>query len=184
LAFSPHDKYLVSLGGEDDNSLIMWDVDKGSALCGSTASKDSSGLTTCLAYFNTTDDKFITAGHQVMRIWEFDAVQKKLRAFDCQLGQIKRIVKCITVDNQDEFMYCGTTSGDLLQVSLKSRLFKFSGPPKPKDNFSLGVLSIAISPKLDHLVVGCGDGTVATMKASNLSIIKYVFSSFRSVYLN
>lgn len=38
----------------------------------------------------------------------------------------------------------------------------------------MGIMSIAISPKYDHLAVGCGDGTVATMKASNLSIIKLV----------
>jgi hypothetical protein len=29
-------------------------------------------------------------------------------------------------------MYCGTTTGDLLQVNLKTKLFKNSGPPKEK----------------------------------------------------
>lgn len=138
LAFSPHDKYLVSLGGEDDNSIIFWDLATGAALCGANASKDSSGLTTSLAYFNHSDEKFVTAGHEVMRVWEFDPVQKKLKAFDCQTGQLKRIIKCITVDADDQNMYCGTTSGDLLQVSLANRFFKFSGPPKAKVSDDFG----------------------------------------------
>lgn len=63
-----------------------------------------------------------------MRVWELNIAQRKIRASDVQTGQIKRIIKCITIDQDDEFMYCGTTTGDLLQVSLKTKLFKNSGP--------------------------------------------------------
>ena len=132
LAFSPNDKYLVSLGAEDDNSVIVWDLEKGVAICGSQASKDSSGVTLSLAYLNKDDNVFVTGGNSTLRVWELNSVQRKVRAVDCQTGQIKRIVKCITVDNDDEYMYCGTTTGDLLQVSLRTKLFKHAGPPKEK----------------------------------------------------
>ncbi|KAI8850812.1 quinon protein alcohol dehydrogenase-like superfamily [Chytridium lagenaria] len=140
LAFSPNDKYLASLGAEDDNSVIVWDLEKGAAICGSPASKDSSGVTLSLAYLNKDDN--------------LNAVQRKVRATDCQTGQIKRIVKCITVDSDDEFMYCGTTTGDLLQVNLRTKLFKHSGPPKEKDLFSMGILSVALSPSNDMVIAG------------------------------
>jgi WD40 repeat protein len=132
LAFSAHDKYLVSLGGPDDNSVVVWDLAKGAAICGTTASKDSSGLTTCLATFNQDDEHFATGGQQVMRVWKIDAERKKCTAGDCQLGQVKRILKSITVDDADQFMYCGTTTGDLLEVDLSHLIFKHLGPPKAK----------------------------------------------------
>lgn len=130
LDFSPSEKYLISLGGPDDNNVVCWDLSKGVAICGTVASKDSSGLTTCVGYFSKDDYKFVTGGHQVLRVWQMDPISKKLQATDCQMGQIKRVIKSVKVDQDDEFVYCGTTTGDLLQVSVKSHLFKQYGPPK------------------------------------------------------
>ncbi|KAI9207349.1 quinon protein alcohol dehydrogenase-like superfamily [Polychytrium aggregatum] len=174
LAFSPNDKYLASLGGEDDNSVIVWDLAKGAAICGSPAGKDSAGVTLSLAYLNNDDNIFVTGGHSTLRVWELNLTQRKVRATDCQTGQIKRIVKCITVDSDDEFMYCGTTTGDLLQVNLRTKLFKVSGPPKEKDLFSMGVLSAALYKDDNMIVVGCGDGTIAALKLPKLNILRTV----------
>lgn len=41
-----------------------------------------------------------------------------------------------------------------------------------KENFSMGILSLVFSPKRDQIIVGCGDGTVAALKVSDLSIVK------------
>lgn len=105
---------------------------KGEAICGSPASKHSSGDTLALTYSNHDDKVFVTGGHANIRVWQLDEEQRKIIATDCQTGQIKRVVKCIIIDANDEFVYCGTTTGDLLQISLKSKLFKQSGPPKDK----------------------------------------------------
>jgi cilia- and flagella-associated protein 52 len=134
LAFSPSSKYLASLGGQDDNSVIVWDLEKFAAICGSPASSDSSGETLSLAYLNKNDNQFVTGGVGTLRVWELNLLQRKIRATDVQTGQIKRIVKCIAVDQDDECMYCGTTTGDLLQVNIKTKLFKHAGP-KEKVNF-------------------------------------------------
>lgn len=34
LSFSHNEKYLASLGGQDDNTLVIWDIATGKALCG------------------------------------------------------------------------------------------------------------------------------------------------------
>lgn len=102
------------------------------AICGSPASSDSSGVTLSLAYLNNNNLQFVTGGNSTLRVWELNPEKRKIRANDCQTGQIKRIVKCIAVDENDEYMYCGTTTGDLLKVSLTSKLFKNYGPPKEK----------------------------------------------------
>ena len=128
VAFSPSGKFLASLGGPDDNSIIVWDLQTHQPICGSLASSDSSGETVCLAYFCKDDFKFTTGGFGTLRTWSLDVAQRKIRPTSVQSGQIKRIVKCIVVDKNDEYMYCGTTTGDLMQVSLQTNLFKNSGP--------------------------------------------------------
>lgn len=174
LAFSPNEKYLASLGGQDDNSVIVWDLIEGNAICGSPASKDSSGQSLALSYLNNDDNVFVTGGHSILRVWELNKEQRKVRATDCQTGQIKRVIKCITIDSNDENMYCGTTTGDLLQVNVKTHLFKHSGPPKECDFFSLGILAVQMHPSENAVVVGCGDGSIVTLSIPKLSIIKFI----------
>lgn len=41
-----------------------------------------------------------------------------------------------------------------------------------KDLFSLGIISAALSPKNDTVIVGCGDGTIASLKLPKMSIVK------------
>ncbi|KAJ3019711.1 Cilia- and flagella-associated protein 52 [Thoreauomyces humboldtii] len=172
LAFSPQSLYLASLGGEDDNSIIVWDLEKGAAICGSPASKDSSGATLCLAYLNHDDHQFVTGGDGTLRVWELNVAQRKVRPTDVVTGQIKRVVKCVVVDDKDEYMYCGTTTGDLLECKVANKLFKLSGPPKEKERFGMGIVSLALAPKHSSVIVGCGDGTIAALKLPRLNIVK------------
>ena len=53
---------------------------------------------------------------KTLRIWEVDTHNRKIRPQECDLGQLKRDVRCILIDDNDEFLYAGTTSGDILQV--------------------------------------------------------------------
>lgn len=40
VSFSCNDKWLASIGGEDDNSLVVWNLETGKAVCGSPAAND------------------------------------------------------------------------------------------------------------------------------------------------
>lgn len=44
MAFSPSEKYMVSLGGPQDNTVCLWDLKTGKPLAQAAASKDSSGM--------------------------------------------------------------------------------------------------------------------------------------------
>jgi hypothetical protein len=44
------------------------------------------------------------------------SVNNKLVAQEAQLGQLQRQCRTLTVDADDRFVYCGTTTGDVLQV--------------------------------------------------------------------
>lgn len=169
LAFSPNDKYLVSLGGEDDGSVVVWDLESREAVCGAPAAVVSAGVTFCVAFANISDSVFVTGGMKTLRVWEIDAANRIIRPTDCNLGQLKRVVKCIQVSADDRVMYCGTTSGDLLQVNMKTKLLCHYGPPK--DKFSLGVISLALVTSGD-ILVGAGDGTVAILRGDNYKKVK------------
>lgn len=157
LAFSPGERYLATLGGRDDNKLVIWDVETGEAICGSPASGETA-LT--VKFYNSRDDMLVTGGSYNLRVWQFDLANRKIRPTDCHLGQLKRVVRSISIDEADDYMYCGTETGDVLQVSLgATKLFKNSGPKKP---FSLGASQV-IQTKSGNLVVGAGDGTVALL---------------------
>lgn len=59
VSFSANSKILASLGGQDDNALVLWDVASGEAICGSPAGQDSS---LCLRWLHGRSDRIVT-GH-------------------------------------------------------------------------------------------------------------------------
>lgn len=159
LSFSPDEKFLCTLGGVDDNKLVVWDVETGEAICGETASTETA-LT--LKWFNNRSDFFVTGGTYNLRVWHFNAQKKKMTASDVELGNLRRIFQTILVDDDDQRMFVGTNTGDIIKVSLKTPgyyLFKTSGPKKP---FQRGV-NCLIKQTNGHLAVGAGDGTVAVL---------------------
>jgi len=46
-------------------SVVVWNLAKKEAVCGSPAQAPSSGLTHAIAYSNTSDDVFVTGGKSV-----------------------------------------------------------------------------------------------------------------------
>ena len=162
LSFSCDEKYLASLGGADDNSLVIWDVEADEPICGSPTHSDH---TLTVKFFNTTPFKLITGGKNNLNVWDFDLRNLKIRESGVQLGQYQRIIQCISMDDFDEFAYCGTSSGDLLQCSLPQKLFKNSGPAKHM--VSQGIRTCALTPTGD-IMIGGGDGSLSLLKKPEL----------------
>lgn len=77
------------------------------------------------------------------------------------MGQLKRIIKCMEVTDDDQFMYCGTTTGDILAINIKSNNLKSLS--SEKERCSLGVTALSLLSTGD-LLVGGGDGCVAVFK--------------------
>lgn len=163
LDFSWNEAFLASLGGQDDNSLVIWDVQSGNPICGTPAATDTAQ---CVKFFNRTEWSLVSAGNYHARVWQFDLPNKKIRPTNVNMGQVKRVATNILIDKDDQFMYCGTQSGDLLEVSLDRALYKRSCPKKC---FSMGITCSAMLPCGDVLV-GTGDGTVARLEAQTFRI--------------
>jgi WD40 repeat protein len=63
-------------------------------------------------------------------------------------------------------VYCGTQTGDLLEVTLQRALFQRSAPKSPLPQ---GITCTAILPDGD-ILIGTGEGTIARIGTSNLKI--------------
>ncbi|GLC39328.1 Cilia- and flagella-associated protein 52 [Pleodorina starrii] len=160
LDFSCDERYLASLGGQDDNALVLWDVQTGNAICGSPT---ATNFTTCVKFFNNSNDRLVTAGNFNLNVWTYDSVNNKLRPQDASLGTLKRVFKTICIDVNDQYVHCGTTTGDVLQIALERVLFKNTGPAK--GNVQLGVTASCEAPTGD-LMVGGGDGSLQVLRTA------------------
>nr|XP_046266536.1 cilia- and flagella-associated protein 52 [Scatophagus argus] len=171
LAFSPNDKYLVSLGGQDDGSIVVWNIETKQAICGSPASAHSAGHCLTVQYSNTNNNIFVSAGSGTLRVWELDLLNRKIKPTECQTGKLKRIVKCIEISEDDQLIFCGTTSGDIMKVNLKTGLLSDYGPVKTKYNLGVNVLRML---KSGNLLVGSGSGTFTLCSRTNFKSLKEV----------
>ena len=74
----------------------------------------------------------VTVHNNSIKIWTYDQNAKRLKYVNCSMGNIQRYINCIEIDDIDEFAYCGTRSGDLLEVSLSKGIYSRGGPVDKK----------------------------------------------------
>lgn len=180
LSFSNDGEYLASMGSRDDNSVVVWIVKDGVALCGSPAGPDS-GLV--VKWLNGRNDRFVTAGNFHMRVWQIDFHLPKLHAIDAKLGSVQRIITSLDIEPEDHFAYCGTSSGDMIKVKIdRDELRSFNDPDTlipsmcgvTKDRFSKGVRTIKCVENMEtgryNMIVGAGDGTIVYVNPSLVTV--------------
>ncbi|PNF16695.1 Cilia- and flagella-associated protein 52 [Cryptotermes secundus] len=118
VTFTCDSKHLISLGGRDDSNIIVWNVEKGEAVCGAVANCGTSGSAVLLCRTNLRGHCFITGGEGTLRLWKVIPDRRQLETVDVKFGLIKRHIICIVIDEMDMFAYCGTTTGDVVKVKL------------------------------------------------------------------
>ncbi|KAG7401547.1 Cilia- and flagella-associated protein 52 [Phytophthora boehmeriae] len=123
LAFSARDSFLFTVGGQDDNALVCWNMTNGEPICGTPSGDDSTLVVTS---FNreVNDELLVTGGNYNITVWRVDLKGRKFHALRANVGNLKRIVTCIGVSPDDKVAYCGTKTGDLLEVILDCDLTK------------------------------------------------------------
>ena len=164
LSFSCDESYLASLGGQDDNMLIIWEVSTGKGFCSTSIGHDP-GFD--VKFLNNSNNKLVTVQHLLVKIWEANYVAKKVNFTLVNLGNLKRTILNVVIDPTDSFAYCGTRTGDLLEINLERASFTRSGPARKL--FSQGVQCIALMQNGD-LLVGAGDGTISKLGSQSLQV--------------
>jgi len=139
VAFSCCSNYLISLGGMDDCSVIVYDIGKKEVLCGSSSVKSTAGYTTVLRPVHARGECFVVAGDNMLRLWTLNKEQRNIQGLDASFAKIKRKILCAEIDRADEYAYCGTSTGDVAKIKL---------------NFSSGAAGVT-TPSNSPALVGC-----------------------------
>ena len=114
LSFSYNEKYLASAGGVDDkNMLIIWDLATGKAVYGNTL---GTAEVSQVRFFNRNEEKLIATTANSIQILTIDTKNKKIASVECNMGNIKRNFTCLMIDPSDSYAYCGTKTGDIIEV--------------------------------------------------------------------
>ncbi|XP_067121874.1 cilia- and flagella-associated protein 52 isoform X2 [Centruroides vittatus] len=146
VSFSPNDRYLFSLGGEDDGNIVCYNIEDRRLLCGLPATTGKEGRANIL------------------------------KCESVRMGYIKREIICLEIDANDEYLYCGTFTGDIIKIRLniKGDYEEISMCPimvyqmerkinkKIKGDskyYQMGIHSI-VWLKTNELLIGTGDGTL------------------------
>ena len=180
LSFSNDGRYLASLGSQDDNTVLIWNMETGVPVCGAPAGSDS-GL--CVKWLNNRNDRFVTAGNFHLRVWQIDFNLPKLHAVNAKLGSVQRIIMSLAIEPDDHFAFAGTSTGDVIKVKIdRDELRSFNDPDTlipsmcgcTKDRFSKGVrvVSCVENPETGryNLIIGAGDGTVVYVNPSLITV--------------
>jgi WD40 repeat protein len=159
LAFSCDSKLLYSLGGQDDGSVVVWDMEQKKSICASPCAPQTAGCIRVLAASHHDPFSFITAGDKSIRVWNADLKNRKLVPEDCNLGVLKRDVLSVSIDPQDKYLYCGTTTGDVLKINFETKLLVNTGPTKNLISLGIGV----VKELGGKLLIGSGNGDIAVL---------------------
>lgn len=159
---------MVSLGGKiDGNQIVLWSLEEGKSECIQAASTSSQEICQDVKFYNNTPNKFITAHNNAVKFWTFNEKQSKFLVTDCQLGHIKRFINCVSIDKTDTFAYCGTRTGDILEIFVDKAIFKRVGPI---NRIFTGGIQAVISSFNKDIYIGAGDGSIAKINKKTMQI--------------
>lgn len=167
LAFSPSEGFLASLGGEDDGKVAFWNLETGKALCTAPTGDGRGGFAEAIAFCNNTDNVFMTGGDNTLSRWNFNPETQKMARTPVVVRGLKRVIKCMVITPDDQTLYCGTTTGDVVAIVVDNAVLRAVGPKRVQ--FELGVISIAIDGNGD-LLVGDGSGQIALVKPTSWNV--------------
>lgn len=139
LDFSHDGNFLASAGGQDDNTVIVWDLRSQSSnhdeethtsfttgakpslrnssriVCGDRITEKG---TLCLRWLHGRNDRFVTGGYYSLRVWQVDAPALKMHYMETATGSLRRVYTTLSIAPNDEICYCGTHTGDLVRVRI------------------------------------------------------------------
>lgn len=145
---------------------MVWDVQSGTALSSVVAHSE---VVNAISFFSVSDNLLVTAGRNHVRTWTFDASSRKLKFEPVAMGSLKRDFTTVCVSPDDAVCYCGTRSGDFVEVTLRESIYKRTGPAKG-GAFAGGVSSASLIPGGD-ILIGTGEGVLVKVSLLSLRVI-------------
>jgi len=165
VAFSSCSTYLSTLGGQDDNSLVVWGTDDGKAICGTSAHTDSAKA---MCWYNTCSDRLVTCGNNHVIVWKFEKKSRKLIKHKAQMNKIVRTMTCVTMPQDDRCVLAGNTTGEVMRFNnTETEVFEPRFLDMAAARFKCGVTCLTTIQNSDgsfDCLVGSGDGRVTRIR--------------------
>jgi WD40 repeat protein len=166
LCFSFDDKYLASVGGlEDKSRVIIWCTETGKALYGLPLKGDKEVKQ--IQFFHNDNTRLGLVSHSTIELLKIQRNVRKIESVKCSISNLKRNFLSMAIDQNDEYLYAGTRTGDILEIQIENGIFKRVAPVK--NLFGNGVRLIRVMPNGD-LLVASGSGTIARIDIQRLNI--------------
>lgn len=177
VSFSHDEKLLLSIGVVQDNRLFVWDMATGLLNAQAQAVQNAAQQdTTCAAWGgffkdikrrDTGNYMFATGGGRMLRLWALDPVTGSWPVMGEPLtahGHI-RDYTCLRFSDDRNWLYAGSTSGDMTSFQIKSRSLAMC-----KQCTQGGVESMLLlpaEPGSTTVLVGGGDGSITKLIAKD-----------------
>lgn len=97
-----------------------------------------------------------------VRFWDFHYDRRRLYPEDFKTGGLKRIFTTVAISDDNNYVYAGTSTGDVVQFCTDGLRFVQTSSHR----FAQGVTSLV--PVQDYLFVGTGDGAVVKLGINDL----------------
>ena len=112
VALSEDDNLLVSLGGEDDQNIVVWSLIERKPVSSHRLGNGKSGPGRVISFISP--DTFLTGGQDLLQCWKLTV--GKLSCTNISLGKLKRELISVERDPCRDCVYFGTRSGDIVKV--------------------------------------------------------------------
>lgn len=103
-------------------------MDEGRSETTMPASTKAKEICNDVKFLNRDPSRFVSVHDEAIKVWQFDPRGKKCFSTDCAMGHVKRYFNCVTVDPTDSYAYCGTRTGDVIEMLIDKAAFKRIGP--------------------------------------------------------
>nr|XP_015803625.2 mitogen-activated protein kinase-binding protein 1-like isoform X1 [Nothobranchius furzeri] len=168
VAFSPNNKFIVSVGNQYDMMVNVWAWKKDVVVAANKVSSKVTGVS-----FSEDSSYFVTAGNRHIRFWYLDNCKDNkastpvpLLGRSGLLGELRNNffsdVACGRGSKSDS-TYCITSSGLLCEFNNKRMIEQWV-------DLQTGVAH-SLSLSEDLIFCGCADGTVRTFKSADLHFV-------------
>jgi len=111
-------KYLASLGGPDDENMVISNLVTRKLVSKAVAQQTRAGKAKLIAFSPADSSIIVTAGNQTLRFSKITPNNSHLSYEDAKCSSLKKSISAIQFSSDGKILYCGTDSGEIAIFSI------------------------------------------------------------------
>ena len=163
VAFSHDSRLLLSIGDLQDHKMFFWDMSTGYIVTSVPAHPNPlhavawGGFVKDIKKRDTSNYLLATCGSKSVLLWSLNPRTGEITHEKVNMGTFYREFTCLAFSPDGEWLYAGTSSGDVAVFNVPHRVFSTSYLVASQGVRSIQCISAT------HMVVGGGDGKLTSL---------------------